>query len=357
MAKQGVAGYALVQATVRALRSEMLTPETWTALVRAESFDAVLNILSETAYGPYLEIERHLLTPRRVVYQIRWHLAEAYEKLIRITPRPGQQLLLRLWHTYEVDNLKATLRGIEAGASWDQVLHLLSPMRKHISLTLADLERMVRAGTIPLAVERIRHTPYYDTLFHALERYQAERSLFPIEVALDLDHRRTVWQAVNELSGTDYEQALRLVGTVLDVDNLLWAIRYRVYHHLSEEEIINYTLPFGYQVQDVHIRAIARGEDVAEVVRNIYYPDIEWSGQPDGRPGEELVGLERALQRHIIQLCQVTFLGNPFHIGLPLAHLLLNEYEIMELTTLIEAKASRLPPAAFEPVLIGMAVT
>jgi V/A-type H+-transporting ATPase subunit C len=356
MARRGVSGYALVQATVRALRSEMLMPKTWTALVRADGFDAILNILSDTAYGPYLEIERHLLTPRRVVYQIRWHLAEAYEKLIRITPEPGQQLLLRLWQAYEVDNLKATLRGLETGASWDQVLHLLSPMRKYISLTLQDMERMVRAGTIPLAVERIRHTPYYDTLFHALERYQAEKSLFPLEVALDLDHRRKVWQAINHLGGTDYEQALRLVGTTLDVDNLLWAIRYRVYHHLSEEEIINYTLPIGYQVQDIHIRAIARGDDISDVVHSIH-PGIEWSGRPDGRPGEELVNLERALQRHIIELCQVTFLGNPFHIGLPVAHLLLNEYEITELTTLIEAKASRLPLAAFEPVLIGLAAT
>ena len=34
MAQKGVSAYALVQATVRALRSEMLTPETWTSLVR-----------------------------------------------------------------------------------------------------------------------------------------------------------------------------------------------------------------------------------------------------------------------------------------------------------------------------------
>ena len=43
---------------------------------------------------------------------------------------------------------------------------------------------------------------------------------------------------------------------------MVWAIRYRVYHHLSEEEIINYPLPFGYQVRDEDIRAIAAGLDV-----------------------------------------------------------------------------------------------
>ncbi len=64
--------------------------------------------------------------------------------------------------------------------------------------------------------------------------------------------------------------AQRTIGTVLDSDNLLWAIRYRVYHHLSEEEIINYTLPIGYEITDHDIRTIARGGRIADVVFDVY---------------------------------------------------------------------------------------
>ena len=38
------------------------------------------------------------------------------------------------------------------------------------------------------------------------------------------------------MKGRDHEQALRTVGISLDVDNLLWAIRYRVYHQLSSQD-------------------------------------------------------------------------------------------------------------------------
>ena len=342
MSPQGVSAYSLVNATVRALRSTMLTPETWNALVQAQDFDALLSVLSKTVYGPYLEIERQALTPRRAVYQLRWHLADVYEKLIRLTPEPGRQLLLHLWRLYEVDNLKATLRGIETGASWDQVRHLLSPMTKYITVTTADMERMVQSGDVTRAIERIRHTPYYDTLVHALERYKTEKNLFPLEVALDLDYRRGLWQSVEQLKGSDLKQASRLVGTVLDVDNLLWATRYRVYHHLSEEEIINYTLPFGYQVRDEDIRAIAAGADIAQVVGRIY-PDIEGLERLSDQPNARLGALELALNRHIAKTCYATFIGNPFHIGIPVAYLLLNEHEIRDLTVLIEAKASHLP--------------
>jgi len=352
MSMQEVSAYSLVHATVRALYSTMLTPETWEALVEAQDFDALLSALSKTVYSPYLQIERQELTPRRAVYQIRWHLADIYEKLIRLTPEPGQQLLLQLWHLYEVDNLKATLRGVEAGASWDQVRHLLHPMTRYITLTAADMEKMVRSDDVARAIELIRHTPYYETLIHALERYRAEKNLFPLEVALDLDYCRGLWQSINQLAGIDHEQALRIVGTMLDVDNLLWAIRYRVYHHLSEQEIINYTLPFGYQVRDRDIRAIAAGADIAQVVRPIY-PAVEVppliSG--GGQGGGGLAAIELSLQRHIVKTCRGAFIGYPFHVGIPAAYLLLNEHEIRDLTVLIEAKASRLPTEMFASML------
>lgn len=353
MSVQDVKAYSLVHATVRALYSTMLTPDMWSTLIQARDLDAVLSELSKTAYGSYLQLERQKLTPRRVAYQIRWHLADVYEKLIRLTPEPGRQLLLQLWRLYEVDNLKATLRGIETGSSWGQVRHLLSPMAKHVTLTTTDLEEMVRSEDVAQAIKHVQHTPYYETLAHALERYQAEKNLFPLEVALDLDYRRGLWQSVNELTGMDHKQALHLVGTVLDVDNLLWAIRYRAYHHLSVEEIINYTLPFGYQVSDEDIRAIAHGADIAQVVRRIY-PSVDGLGlleQISEQPRAALGALELALQRHILRICHAAFVGYPFHIGIPVAYLLLNEHEIRDLTVLIEAKASHLPQEVFVPML------
>ncbi len=349
MVRSAVTAYASVNATTRALYSTLLTPEVRHALIQSPNFDVLLTQLDKTVYGPYLKINRELLTPRRTAFQLRLHLAHVYEKLIRITPEPGQQLLIQLWRLYEVNNLKAALRGIETGASWDEVLHLLSPMFHYIILTTDDIQRMLAAGSIVRAIERIRHTPYYDTLIHAVARYEAEKNLFPLEVALDLDYRRGLWQGIENLTGMDHEQALRLVGTEIDADNLLWAIRYRVYHHLSVQEIINYTLPFGYQVRDEDIRAIAEGGDIITVVKRVY-PRIETLEDVPAQTREEispqrrqLALIERALHRHITDLCYRTFIGNPFHIGIPLAYIMLLERELQDLTTVVEANASQLP--------------
>ena len=357
MIRSGVTAYAQVNATTRALYATLLTPEAWRILIQTPDLDALLVQLEKTAYAPYLKMDRQLLTPRRIVFQLRQHLARGYEKLIRLTPEPGCQLIIQLWQLYEVDNLKATLRGVETNASWDEVRRLLSPMLRYATLTNDDIQRMLASGSIVRAIERTRHTPYYDTLIHAVERYEAEKTLFPLEVALDLDYRRGLWQGIHNLKGMDHEQALRLVGTSIDVDNLLWAVRYRVYHHLSVQEIINYTLAFGYQVRDADIRAIAEGEDITTIVKRIY-PRIEALEDIPAQTREEispqrrqLALIERALHRHIIDLCRGAFLGNPFHIGVQLAYLMLLEYELRDLIVIVEAKASQLPVERLAPII------
>jgi vacuolar-type H+-ATPase subunit C/Vma6 len=351
----GVRAYALAQATVRALYAEVLSPQVWADLIHAADYGAVLSLLSKTVYAPTLRIDPALLTPRRAAYQIRFHLAETYAKLIRIIPATARSVLISLWHHYEVDNIRVALRGVEAGATWDQVLHLLYPMQQYVTVTITDLEEMVRAGSVARAIDVLKGNRYHGLLSHALTRYEEERSLFPLEIALDLGYRRTLWSSVLALKRPDRDKALATIGTVLDIDNLLWALRYRVYHHLSEAEIINYTLPTGYEVKDRDIRAIARGGDSAAVVLRVY-PEVRESLRGVSLDtGEGLGRLENALLRLLIARCQRMFLGSPFHFGLPLALVLLNEYEIRDITLLIEAKAAGTPVDVFAPMLLTSA--
>src|SRR5690606_20536112 len=121
-------------------------------------------------------------------------------------------------------------------------------------------------GNVPAAVELLKGTPYESAMSFAMKRFSAEQNLFPIEVALDLDYWRRLWAEAKKLSGLDREAATKIVGSLLDMNNLMWAIRYKVYHKLSEEELINYTLPFGFRVRDEDVRAIAAGADVAAIV-------------------------------------------------------------------------------------------
>jgi V/A-type H+-transporting ATPase subunit C len=210
---------------------------------------------------------------------------------------------------------------------------------------------MVEAGTIPAAIELLKGTPYYETLSHAMKRFSTEQNLFPLEVALDLNYWRELWKDMKDLPSEDRTQAMKIIGTLVDTTNLMWAIRYREYHHLSEEELINYTLPFGYHVRDEDIRAIAAGADIAQVVKRIYTDlgDVDALLQ-DPRKGLPLLELE--LKHKVMEQCISAFVGNPFHIGIPLAFLQLLEMEIQDITVLLEAKSAEGPQEDFRPFIL-----
>ena len=349
MLSSGSSAYAAAHARVRAMYATMLTSHTWLAMRDVADYASLIDVLKATVYGPYLaEVSEENLTPRRAVYQATKHLAAAFGTILRLVPDSARPLVSQLFRRYEVDNLKALLRGLETGASWERVRHVLFPLDQ---FTVLPAQEMMEADSVGAAVELLQGTPYYGTLSHAMKRYAAGESLFPLEVALDLGYWRELWRDVKRLSNADRRVAQRLVGSVLDVSNLMWAIRYRINHILSEEEIINYTLPFGYRVHDEDVRAIAAGADIAQVISHVFpalgdvsplLRDLE-SGIPQ---------LEARLHRHIAEECRAAFLGYPFHLGIPTAYLLLTELEIQDLTVLVEAKASRVPPEEFNPYLM-----
>ncbi|MBN1312444.1 MAG: V-type ATPase subunit [Anaerolineae bacterium] len=346
----GISGYAYTHARVRAMYSTLLSPHQWAKLYDAADFDILTAMLKETGYAPYIMVRAagRKPTPRWVIYQTKRRMADAYMTVFRSVPARNYSLLVQLYRRFEIDNLKAVLRGIETGASWDSVLYVLFPLGEATAL---PARTMLEGGSVPAAIEHLRRTPYYNTLSHALRRYTAEQSLFPLEVALDLSYWRTLWHEVNQLSRQDQAHALPIVGALLDMNNLMWAIRYREYHHLSEEEIINYTLPSGYRVRDEDIRAIAAGADIAQIVTKIY-PELANVDALLREPESGLPALELQLQMQLAEQCRRAFIGYPFHIGIPLAYLVLTELESQDLTVIVEAKSAQMPAERFRSQLL-----
>lgn len=352
----GVSGYAALSTRARAMYTDLLSPQDITRLSEAPDLPALVGILKTTPYGKYLTgLKDNELTPRRVILQIRNRLAASYSSIVQQAPEQTRPLIRQLFRYFEVGNLKAVLRSIQTVTSWnsdiapwDRVREVLFPYGTFSSI---PAQAMVESGSIVSAVDLLRGTPYETVMSFAMKRYSAEQNLFPLEVALDLDFWRRLWGEVKQLKGKDREMGGKLIGSLLDLNNLMWVIRYKTFHQLSEEELINYTLPFGYRVKDEDVRAIAAGADIASIVSRIY-PTIPEVASLLDNPIAGLPHLEHSLKQQVMRQCVSTFIGDPFHIGLPLSYLLLSDFEIQDLVVLIEAKSSRLKDEDFRPLLL-----
>ena len=281
-------------------------------------------------------------------------MAKSYYSVVQMSPVETRPLVKQLYRYFEIGNLKAVLRSIVAvqrsgeTSSWDRVREVLFPLGAD---TVIPAQAMVESGSITAAVDLLNGTPYEDVLAFAMKRYSTEQNLFPIEVALDLSYWRRLWAETKKLTGADLEHGVKIIGSLLDMNNLMWAVRYKVYHKLSEEEVINYTLPFGYHVKDSDIRAIAAGADIASTVSRLY-PEIPDVNVLLEEPKAGLSKLEVLLKRALLKRCRAAFVGSPFHIGLPLAFLVTSDLEAQDLIVLVEAKSTNLNEDLYRPFLL-----
>ncbi len=350
MSKGGVQAYANVQARVRAMAGQLLDAAEWNKLHYSANLESLIDNLMGTSYAEYLKSVKDVkLTPRRIAFEIHKRLANAFIKLIRNTPDFAQELIRQFFLLYEVDNLKATLRGIELSEPWEIIRYMLFPMEGYPTL---PFEQMVQTGNINSALKLITNTRYRRVLAPALERYNQEGSLFPLEVALDLNYWQQVWELLNMLPKTDFKIATNLVGLVIDKNNLTWAARYRIYHNLSDYEIINYTLSFGDKVDDAIIRQIASGRALRDVVTTIY-PSLTDVINRQETEDSDLPMIEVILNRQINEKCLEAFVGNPFNIGIIISYLFRLEYEIQDIILLIEAKSLNVPISTYKNFLIN----
>jgi V/A-type H+/Na+-transporting ATPase subunit C len=352
----GVSDYAAISARVRAMYAELLTPQDMVRLSEATDFTSLFTVLKSTSYGPYLDgLKDKDINPKRVITQLKRKLSDAFYSVIQMSPVQTRPLVKQLYRYYEIGNLKAVLRGIVTVSAWgtettlwDRVRDVLFPMG---SASVLPAQAMIESGSVATAVDLLQGTPYEETLSFAMKRYSAEQNLFPIEVALDLAYWRRLWAETKKLTGADREHGVKIIGSLLDMNNLMWAIRYKVYHKLSEEEIVNYTLPFGYRVQDSDIRAIAAGADIASIVTRVF-PGITDVSALLENPQTGLPKLEVLLKREVMKKCLAAFVGSPFHIGIPLAFLVIHDLEVQDLIVLIEAKSSNVPEEEYLPFLL-----
>jgi vacuolar-type H+-ATPase subunit C/Vma6 len=355
--------YANLSARVRTLAGYLIQGAQWHTLLSMPDLASLADALAHLPYGrdwPYAEPP----SLRRLELYFSQAVAREYEKFMAITSGEVRGLLRELWRRFELDNLKAILRHLaeERAVPIEEVI---------IPLARSDLPlaRLSEAADLRTAADVLSDTVYGPPLADALPRYESENTLFPIEVALDINHWRRVWRAVTRLGGADQNWARRLVGHRLDTLNITWAFRYRIYYHLSEEEIINYTLPYGYRSDDTVLRAIAGGAGIRDVIVQVWgeeadeFANLTAAGSsPEGTPAgdsstasvrDNLRAFEVALARLECRLAHDPFKSHPFQIGLLLGYLLLKECEAHDLIILAESKAEALPAREIEPYLVS----
>lgn len=342
--------YAYGGAKVMALKSSLLTPEDYHFLLRSRHLDDFLGYLLTTAYGEVLKQWDWQAPEAETEFSRRLYgeLAQAFSKVGRGLRKRERLFIQVLAQRLVAENLKVALRALHQGLAAEQAARLLLPVEK---LSPLNFRELLHLGTVNALVDYLAPTPWGPPLARGLPRYLREGSLFPLEMSLDLWVCQYILAGRENLSRRDRRLSDRLLGVQADINNIVWAGRFREIYGFPGEEIYQYLLEAGSLGEPRRRHDLAFAPNLAAMLDLL--PRRPYGELLAGAP--DLAAVEERLARHWVKTLEKVLILPPFQIGLPITFLFLKELEIRNLITLVTGMILRIPPDRLSPLLRGRA--
>ena len=319
--------YSYINAKARAMKSRLLTAEDYHILISTKNLEELLTYLRTTIYGEGMP---EVSSPKELTDYLYQHLFATYGKILGGLRGKEKEVIKTLLLRYEIENLKTLFRGIEFKIPKEKQKSLLYSLNSYSTLPTPEL---LEAKDIKQAIFSLKKTRYFSPLTYALHQYESERSLFPLEISLDLFMFKEMTRMIQYLSGKDKKISSKIVGILIDALNILWIERFKEYYHLSPEEILNYAIEGGYRLGLRKIKKLAQTKEVQDLIQILPSPYDELLKEV-----KSWKEIRKKINTFLIRELLKVFSMPPFQIGVPLSYILLKELEVQNLIAIIEGK-------------------
>jgi vacuolar-type H+-ATPase subunit C/Vma6 len=347
---QSVGKYSFANAKIHARLSSLLARETVAKLTGARDFAEFHAVLRGTVYEdvfakPEAAADSRLAERLLMEEEVQWHA-----DLIKALKEPERSLVAMMIERYEIENLKVALRVREGEREKRELSYIIRTELPH-KLPLASI---AAARTIEEALPYLEGTPYLSPLKKSLEDCKQRGTLFPAEIALELDLYRRVNACVGTLSRRDRPIARKLIGIEIDLRNIIWLVRLKFYCGISSSDLVNYNMPGGYRLTNRQLRHAFLPDSMKDVFTILALITLEHEFRiaadllrDEGDLGK-LYFLEIVLWKYMLTETRKILGGYPFTIGTVLGYLIMKRNEIRNVITILNGIALKLEKGEIE---------
>ncbi len=188
----------------------------------------------------------------------------------------------------------------------------------------------------------------------AMNQYLKQNSLLILETRIDLAYLERFVKLIKSLHGDDRQQAERFLGFFVDSQIVLWAYRFRIYYHLSPEEILNFSLQNEIRITPEILQEIASGAEIPVVLKKVWGRELPGIKSLVGLPEKEALSeMEHLFSTYLHDQALDVQKGYAMNFGILLGFDTLLKDEVRDLITVAEGKFNNLPLSQIKPFLIG----
>ena len=327
-----ISQFAAVNAKARAMKGKMLKDEDFIQLLRKKSVSEVANYLKN--HENYKEILKDIDTSEmhrnELEILLKKNFILNYRKLIYYFTDEYKTFFKYLFIRYESENLKLYIRALARG---EDLGHIKKDILFCENYGDIDYNLLANSKTIEEFVNKLKGTIYYEIL-KPFAKEKGKKQIFYMEMNLDKMYFRRLYEQASKLSKKDEDIVKESLGANVDLLNLEWIYRGLKYYKLSPEELINYTLPYGYKLNYKDIKELCYSKEDKELEQNMI--DTRYGFLFDNESTVDLF-MERRIQRYLYFRFLDYYKKSKMDIMQTLTYLHLLEYEIRDIISITEA--------------------
>ena len=179
------------------MRGQLLTPETINSLVKVESIERFLELLSKTPYQGYFEkldkTKMDAVTLEKIFYQ---EFIDRLNRITRVAPAEiGDFFRAYYFMKLEIQNLKRVFRGQFSKTTAVRIKKVLIPTK---SISPIDFDLLAESDTLETAANLLKNT-IYAPIKGSLRLCETYDALWPIEIMLSNIYVNATLKSISKL--------------------------------------------------------------------------------------------------------------------------------------------------------------
>jgi V/A-type H+-transporting ATPase subunit C len=254
--------------------------------------------------------------------------------LLRPLNGSARDILIYWSRKFELYNLKALIRGKLHDMPYEQIRESLHILPSLISL---PHEQLLRTENVPELLRQLEQTPYEGIARQARRVFEEKNESFSLDATIDQRYYTGLLKHARNCDRDDQPTLLRLIGSLIDRQNLPWLLRYRFNYKLSPSETYYLMAPSGRQLQADLLKQLVNMQEITQILHALPAPLNEQLADTTS-----IMDVELAMGERLTHQARRCLLFSPSAVTRSLAYMMLRELDLKRVFAIIQGRVLKL---------------
>jgi V/A-type H+-transporting ATPase subunit C len=269
------------------------------------------------------------------------------ELSVLLRPLSGRSRGLMLYwpRKYELYNLKTLIRGKLNSLGMEEIRDNLYEMPENIRL---PHESLLQAENVLEMLRQLEQGPYALIARQARNVFEEQHENFSLDAAIDRLYYTGMLHHVNITESIDKRGLKKVIGIMVDRQNILWLMRYRLVYRFAPSEAYYLLVPYGGRIQREKLMELANLDEFETIIDQLPAPFKAILSN-----AENITQVRQRLDHTGCDELRKLMHHSPDAVVSALSYMIVRDMDLMKLYAIIQGKLLQVDSAILDEAVPG----